>query len=160
MYLRVPPALKEAMESQAADLAISVNDVAVKLLSEALDLSIEDDEISTAELDVEKTIQLLIKSAIDQATVTYGRVAAASHVPWPQAFRRMPQHLAAVWDRCEERALPQLTSLVVNADNGRPSKGLTNLATQRGAVVVNESQYIADRQAECYDWARAIQRPV
>jgi len=78
--------------------------------------------------------QILISTAHNRQTLTYGQVA--SHLEFEGAGV-FAQILGCIMDYCESKELPPLTCLVVNQTTGLPGSGLTtleNLPRDREAV--------------------------
>lgn len=78
---------------------------------------------------VDAAIELVIESAKDRGqTVSYSRVFEAGGLPAPQELHRgndsqlVTDFMKAFHDRCRERDLPQLDSLVVHVAGPREAK--------------------------------------
>ena len=157
IYLRVSDNLKRAIERKALEEGVSVNEFATHALAEA----VGEDGVPAegeAELDLEKTLELLIGAAVAHRTVTYLEVARASGVEWNKARRPIVGHLERVWDECVARGLPCLDALVVRQADGSPGDGLVKLAIKKGRQVSDPASFAKMLREECFRWGDGVKR--
>jgi len=81
------------------------------------------DDNSTTWTRAQQAYLILIGMAANRQTTQYG-LLCQTHMRWGEA-KGLPlrRPLGAIWAWCEERGLPKLNQLVVNADTGVPGDG-------------------------------------
>jgi hypothetical protein len=72
---------------------------------------------------VYKFLTTQILPMANKATVTYGRIERDTGVPIGEYGGYIGEVLGEIADRCADRGLPPLTSIVVNAADGIPGSG-------------------------------------
>ena len=115
-------------------------------------------------LNVERSLQLLRRAAIEQRCVTYGDLAKASNVEWSQARHRMSGangHLDRLLDVCHARGLPMLPALCVNQSGLQAGEleesalsGFAAGARRLGFAVTDGLSFHRQCRDECWKWGR------
>ena len=157
VYLRVDDGLKQAAETMAKDVGLSLNEFVVQAVEAVVGMTPSAGE--RARFDIDTTIGFVTGQAVAGKKVSYLDVALANGFlrgEWPRARRLMTPHLLAVGHECKRRNLPMLTALIVRQGSELPGEGLFDLADQLGMVVANRDQFVRHRQAEAFAWATRV----
>lgn len=117
--------------------------------------------LEAARLDPARTRDAILAAARARRFLSYGDVAAASFLAWPEARRRMDAHLQAVCAASLAAGGPLLSAIVVNRGGvttgrmePRALAGFTAMARRLGvAVGPDPREFLAREQARVLDWA-------
>jgi hypothetical protein len=117
----------------------------------------------TGGLDFDKTVMAIHQAAKEQRFISYKEVADASGVPWGSARRPMNRHLGRLLGWCDKKGYPLLSAIVVDKQhlpNGEMLPGtlkgfITGVQMHtRQAVSHDHEQYLRQKQAEVFAWAK------
>ena len=116
-------------------------------------------------LNLERSLEHLRQTAIQQICTSYGELARASGVEWAQARRQMSGsggHLDLLLDLCHARGLPLLTAICVNqnrvAEGELEEEALSGFvagARRLGFSVTDGRAFHHQCRDECWRWGRA-----
>jgi hypothetical protein len=117
--------------------------------------------LETAALDPARTREAILTAARARGFLSYGDVAAASFLAWPEARRRMDAHLQGVCAASLRAGGPLLSAIVVNRTGvatgrmeARALAGFTAMARRLGvAVGPDPAELLAREQARVFEWA-------
>ena len=111
-------------------------------------------------LNPEKTYAAVLTAARNRRFVTYGELAAASDIPWNQAWRQIGRHLDSFTLLTSQRGCPLLSSIVVtkrNKESGaiedRQLDGLLAAAELAGLSVTDPQTFVRQEQERVFAWA-------
>lgn len=112
-----------------------------------------------------RTRALILAAARVRRRLSYGEVAAASFLAWPEARRRMDAHLQGVCAASLRAGGPLLSAIVVNRGGiatgrmeARALAGFTTMARRLGvAVGTDPAEFLAREQARVFEWASTEQ---
>jgi hypothetical protein len=118
--------------------------------------------LEAAALCPARTRAAILAAARARRCLSYGDVAAASFLAWPEARRRMDAHLQGVCAASLRAGGPLLSAIVVNRGGvatgrmePRALAGFTAMARRLGvAVGPAPADFLAREQARVFDWAR------
>jgi hypothetical protein len=119
---------------------------------------------SSGQLNVQTTLDHLLKCAKNKAFTTYGAVAEANGVEWRIARRPMPHHLEQILEECFARGWPLLSALCVNATevktgelSGQSLDGFI-AGTERVTKTKIDSprMFLKKTQRDCFDRAEKL----
>jgi hypothetical protein len=116
------------------------------------------------QLNLERSMEHLKQTAIQQVCTTYGDLAKASDVEWSKAHRQMngPKgHLALLLGLCHARGLPLLTAVCVNQAGvtkgeleGEALAGFVAGAKRLGFSVTDERDFHHKHRDACWQWGQ------
>jgi 5-methylcytosine-specific restriction protein B len=117
--------------------------------------------LETAALCPARTRAAIVTAARARRFLSYGEVAAASFLAWPEARRRMDAHLQGVCAASLRAGGPLLSAIVVNRTGlatgrmeARALAGFTAMAGRLGVTVgSNPADFLAREQTRVFDWA-------
>ena len=111
-------------------------------------------------LRFEETYAAILAAARKRKFVTYGELAAASGVPWKQAWRPIAGHLDRFTEFTYQRDCPLLSSIVVNQANsdsgaieGEQLEGLLKAAAMVDLSATNPQTFVREQQERVFTWA-------
>ena len=118
--------------------------------------------LEAARLDAARSRAAILTAARARRCLSYGDVAAASLLSWPEARRRMDAHLQGLCAASLRAGGPLLSAIVVNRGGvatgrmePRALAGFTAMARRLGvAVGPDPADFLAHEQARVFDWAR------
>jgi len=108
-----------------------------------------------------RTRAAILAAARARRFLSYGEVAEANFLVWPEARRRMDAHLQGVCAASLRAGGPLLSAIVVNRTGlatgrmeARALAGFTAMAGRLGvAVGADPAEFLAREQARVFDWA-------
>jgi len=113
-------------------------------------------------LDLEKSYAAILQAARARRFISYGDLAAASGVPWPRAFRLIPQHLGQLVTLAHKRGWPLPSAIVVNREDvdtgtleGSALEGFLAAARDVGHNVIDPEQFVKEQQERVFAWAQS-----
>ena len=111
-------------------------------------------------LNIEKTYAAIVKAARAHHFVTYGEIAEANGVPWPNARRPLPMHLDGLVRIAHERGWPLITAIVVPQDHresgeleGHAREGFFAAARRIGRQIDHPDEFVRQEQEATFRWA-------
>lgn len=112
-------------------------------------------------LDLARSRAAILAVARARRFLSYGDVAAASFLAWPEARRRMDAHLQALCAQSLRAGGPLLSAIVVNRGGvatgrmeARALAGFTAMAARLGvAVGPDPAVFLMREQARVFDWS-------
>jgi hypothetical protein len=119
----------------------------------------------SGDLDMEKTIRVIIDHGKRGKFLSYKDISDASGLDWTKSRRRVPPHLDAVCFYSEGKGWPLITAIVVNKENtesGRMTpdnlKGFLAAARAVGRTVdVEEAAFVGREQTRVFEWCQREQ---
>jgi 5-methylcytosine-specific restriction protein B len=114
-------------------------------------------------LDEARSCAAIRAAGRERSFLSYGDVAAANFLAWPEARQRMDAHLQAVCASSLRAGGPLLSAIVVNRTGvatgrmePRALAGFTAMAARLGvAVGPDPAQFLAREQARVFEWSEA-----
>jgi 5-methylcytosine-specific restriction protein B len=114
----------------------------------------------SAKLDLDTTFALIRAHAREGCYLSFGQVAAAQNVPWPQVRRSISDHLRSVCALSLSQGGPLVSSIVVNrlhvgTGHMEPETLAGFLAAARalGFTLANGEAFLREQQAATFTWA-------
>jgi 5-methylcytosine-specific restriction enzyme B len=119
--------------------------------------------LESPRLDEARSLAAIHAAARQGRCLSYGDVAAANFMAWPEARRRMDAHLQAVCASSLRAGGPLLSAIVVNRTGvatgrmeARALAGFTAMAARIGVVVgPDPAQFLMREQARVFEWSQA-----
>jgi hypothetical protein len=119
--------------------------------------------LETPHLDAARSLAAIRAAARAGRCLSYGEVAAANHLAWPEARRRMDAHLQGLCAASLRAGGPLVSAIVVNRTGiatgrmeARALAGFTAMAARLGvAVGPDPALFLTREQARVFAWSQA-----
>jgi len=111
-------------------------------------------------LNIEKTIDLLIRTARKKTYTTYKQVTEANGIDFSKVRYQAGKHLDEIIDLCHSRGWPLLSALCVKQNevnsgdlSGDSLKGFVAGVRRHNIPVTDAHEFLKSTQTACFEWA-------
>ena len=111
-------------------------------------------------LDLQKTLDHVIKAAQSHRYVAYKEIAEINGLPWTEIHWEIGDHLGKLCEYAHRKGMPLLSSIVVNQDglaNGQMKadsrKGFIDAAINLGFSIRDDEAFVMSEQEKVFAWA-------